>query len=454
MAIRERLIVGQVALLGTLILSGCAPTFTSEFRKAVVNGQITMIKSYLLTHPDWVNARDEKGRTPLHEAVEPRRSIQYIEPSKEEVDGEVKSVIVARPQLESARVLIEKRANVNAKDKWGRTPLHEAADYGRIALAEFLVKNGANVNARDRDRCTPLYYAMRKADEHTTDRDEDLARLLIESGANINRACKAGSARLLYLAASKGWMDVVEMLIKEGANVNPKRLPKGFPADKTPLGGACMGGFREIAELLIAEGANVNVRDSYGMTILHYLVFRSGTAPTAQVLIGHGAKVDAAAKTVPGVSVLTEGYMLGNGTTPLHVAAAYGRRDLVEVLIAKGADVNAKTEYGNAPLHLAVWTGHLDVVQLLIRSGADANGKTDAAYLLPVSPDTAKGAGGTGTTALHLAATKGYANIVKLLIAEGADVKSKNRDGTPLDIAVRLKQKEVADLLRKHGAVE
>ena len=84
-------------------------------------------------------------------------------------------------------------------------------------------------------------------------------------------------------------------------------------------------------------------------------------------------------------------------------AAGWGRKDIVELLIAKGADVNAKFEDdGSTPLHLAAWKGHFETAELLI--------------------------------------------------AKGADVNAKIEDGrTPLDRAEETNNKEITDLLRKHG---
>jgi len=83
---------------------------------------------------------------------------------------------------------------------------------------------------------------------------------------------------------------------------------------------------------------------------------------------------------------------------------------------------------GDSPLHLAAQMGHKEIVELLIAKGADVNAKCDV-----------------GWTPLHNAQDK---EIVELLIAEGADVNAKtNLEGTPLDQA----DGETADLLRKHG---
>ena len=136
---------------------------------------------------------------------------------------------------------------------------------------------------------------------------------------------------------------------------------------------------------------------------------------------------------------------LNNAKTPLHIAANVGHNEITELLIANGADVNAKSLHSQTPLHNAAVYGQKDFVELLIANGADVN--------------ATKGAGGT---ALHSAANFGHKEVVELLITTGADVNAKEEDGrTPLDSSERdfeddspedkTKKKEIADLLRKHG---
>jgi ankyrin repeat protein len=125
--------------------------------------------------------------------------------------------------------------------------------------------------------------------------------------------------------------------------------------------------------------------------------------------------------------------------TPLRLAAQYNQLEVVELLIAEGADVNAKEDiYGRTPLFWAATKeGHKEIAEILITKGADVNVKS----------------GDEETTPLHQAALYGHKEIAELLIANGADVNAKNDDGwTPLKFAVALKHRdETADLLRKHG---
>ena len=105
--------------------------------------------------------------------------------------------------------------------------------------------------------------------------------------------------------------------------------------------------------------------------------------------------------------------------------------------VVSGADVNRK--YGKTKatlLHHAASTGNKDIAELLIIKGANINAK-DTPF---------------GCTPLHVA-TEGNKEIVELLISKGANLNAKmSRGRTPLDVAIRFEQSEIADLLRKHGA--
>ena len=232
--------------------------------------------------------------------------------------------------------------------------------------------------------------------------------------------------------------------------VKPVEPVAGAKAPDISILDAVRKGNIEAVKQHLAAGADVEF-DIYGLSVLD-LAAGEGHKEIAELLIAEGADVN----TKPG----------DEETTPLHLAAMNGHTEVAELLIAKGADVNAKCVDGKTPLYYAKG----ETVDLLRKYG----GKTgevqpeplrqfaleisihDAALYGDIEVIKQHLAAGTdvnakgdnGWTPLHNAASDDNKEVAELLIAEGADVNAKMEDGdTPLDMA----EGETADLLRKHG---
>jgi ankyrin repeat protein len=128
-----------------------------------------------------------------------------------------------------------------------------------------------------------------------------------------------------------------------------------------------------------------------------------------------------------------------DGSTPLCIAAQRGYLAVVRLLVAElGADVNQALHDGATPLHIAAQQGHLDVVRCLAKElGADVNQALN-----------------DGITPLHIAVQKGYLAIARCLVKEcGADINNSRQDGvTPLMVAAKNKHEDVVTFLVKYGA--
>ena len=124
------------------------------------------------------------------------------------------------------------------------------------------------------------------------------------------------------------------------------------------------------------------------------------------------------------------------GATPLHVFSWHGDEHVVELLIANGAEVNAKDNVGDTALHEAARQGHDEVAELLISEGADVNAINQQ-----------------GSAPLHESAGEGREGIVRLLLANNADRDLTNTDGhKPIDFARQNGHDTVVDLLAEDAA--
>ena len=122
--------------------------------------------------------------------------------------------------------------------------------------------------------------------------------------------------------------------------------------------------------------------------------------------------------------------------TALHKAAAKGHKDMVQLLLLKGASIEALGEYDRTPLDYAAWRGHTSTVELLLSKGAsiEATSKTKR------SP-------------LHYAAWSGHTSIVELLLLKGASIEAMDRDNrTPLNDAASRGRTSTVELLLLKGA--
>lgn len=205
--------------------------------------------------------------------------------------------------------------DVNAKRQTvdGETPLHVASRAGQIGAIRLLVNRGANINAKDSERMTPLMAAI------TEKQNSEVIDLLIALGANINAQDKAGMTAL-DCAAFSCYNQLVELLIRRGAkpNVGEGRR-RSSPIEHCVSGENLLG-----LKLLIAAGADANATDAGRSPLSTAAVF--GRVEYVRLLLDAGA--------VP--------YQQpdGGGYTELMSAVAGGNLEIVKMFVKAGADKN------------------------------------------------------------------------------------------------------------------
>ena len=206
-----------------------------------------------------------------------------------------------------------------------------------------------------------------------------------------------------------------------------------------------------LADVLLTRGLlKVDVHDSLGMTAL-YVASKMGNERMVQLLLRRGADVNArnglweATIAYDGGPTMTERMladrpiinMLANPCdTALVVAVWQGYVAVVKLLLESGADANAEGGYYGNALQMAAYYGHATIVELLLKSGADVNAQ-----------------GGTYSNALQAAVFCGNVLVVELLLKNGADVNAQGGEyGNALQAAAVFGRLTMMKTLLKNGA--
>jgi ankyrin repeat protein len=256
------------------------------------------------------------------------------------------------------KYLIEKGAEVNAKNRMGQTPLYCATVLRKINAIRCLIEKGANISLKTNDGKTALdlvkipnnspqpqsIVIKGKIIKRAVRRNnsKDIAKLLEETQAKYNEE--------LLKAAEAGDWDKVKELVDKGADVNA-RIQDRDRIGNAPLHFAAEKGNLEIVEYLLDHGANVNPRNEWtGFEPLHFAVDNKHTE-IVKVLVDHNADMQA---------VDYSGWY-----NPLHHAARNGFMEAVQYMVEKGADINVKTHGGQTPLDIAKQHHHQEIVEFL-----------------------------------------------------------------------------------------
>ncbi len=422
------------------------------------------IAERLLAAGSPVNVKDQRGRTPLHFAAE-------------------------SGQLPLVEQLLSVQADVKAVDERGKTSLHLAAEFGHEPIAKRLLDAGADINAKDKDGNTPLDVATRQ-------NREPVVRLLVAGGSAI----KTGGRRVttpLHSAVVASNMALIQEMLKQEVDINAQNAE-----GKTALILACERDSLPLMDLLLNAGADINAPDKDGNTVLHYRMRASidwvPALPPPDSLSGRISKKLGVSNPLvpsppkppkppvvppPTQSILK--YLLDHKAdvqainyahqSPLHFIAerqdTYSFTvklvdDMVALLLANGAKVDAADRMGMTPLHLAAarpsYTGLNNTwADMLLKHNANPNtqdksGRTPLLLaikgyrsgpprmisLLLTHKADVNLADHTGRTPLHVAAVMegDKLEILTILLAQKSEVNAPDNDGrTPLHLLLTVR---------------
>lgn len=364
-------------------------------------------------------------------------------------DGQTALLAVARTgNVEAARLLLEFGATVDARESWGgQTALMWAAARRHPEMIAFLISQGADVNARgtardyqrhvtaegrpknlDSGGFTPLLYAARE-------NCVACVGVLLALGADIDLPDPDGVSPLHLAVMNANW-DLARQLIEAGADVNQWDVFGQAPLFTTV-------GLRN--QINGGRGSIDPLNDTDGLTILGMLLER-GANPNMQLFF-RPANVRGSTNT--------------RGSTPLIRAANAADLDVVNLLLKHGADVTVQMADRQTAVH-AVLAGRASERQALevIRTLRQAGATVDSIALVNHGEEV------RGGTALHYAVRKRYKDVIRELASYGIDMNAKDQDGlTALDytqsrgfmpfMALQTPvYEEEAALLRELGATE
>ncbi|KAH8805076.1 ankyrin repeat-containing domain protein [Xylogone sp. PMI_703] len=437
---------------------------------AAGDGHVQLVKLLLRKGAD-VNApaHEKRGRTALQAAVEKRHHgiVEILLQAGAEVNAPAATTggytalqaAIISDNVEMMERLIFLGGLINARPSGigGVTCLQAAAYVGDLDVIALLLGLGAEVNAPAADQ-----YGLTALQAAASSGDPEAVNMLLTAGAHIDHVSDGVTA--LAMAAWRNDFEVVQLLLRKGAN------PSGREEQyRSPIMEAVRAGSARVVNLLIAAGADINqfhLSNVDTPTALHVSIDKENVDIT-KALLAVGAD--------PNISY-PQGHWGKQAKSLLQMAATKGNLELVRELLSSGADVNSllRTTSGTTSLlaeALSTYSAKEEIIQLLVAAGADVN-EVGTSGNVPLTAAVRRGMLGTVNlllnaganinlrkpdedTALQAAMRRGNADIIKLLLSVGADMNAPayGRQGrTALQAASESGKVSLVILLLQRGA--
>jgi len=314
-----------------------------------------------------INHKDTEDNTPLRKAIshgnsEIAKFLLELGALNDQADVEI---AVSNGYFDLATLLLGTKISISHDAL--NIFLMEAIEKGDAKFTLLLLKKGANINYYNKyNYTTPLYTAVKQ-------KNVEMQQLLINNGANVN-LCESVICcdKPLLLASHENDIETIKMLTENGAHLNTTSI-----VGETALHLATSF---EVVKYLVERGADVNAVDDYGWTpfiraLSEPFLMGKDLFKVAQFLIDNRADINIQTRGVfsfsesTALQIATENrfttkvadYGVPRDSTALHIATVYGIMikssiyfEIIKFLLSKGADKNIKDGYGNTPLDIAI----------------------------------------------------------------------------------------------------
>ncbi|MBU1054781.1 MAG: ankyrin repeat domain-containing protein [Proteobacteria bacterium] len=390
---------------------------------AVHENSLEKVQSLISSGVD-LKVKNEQGESPLMVALrlkEEEIARLLIEKGSQlniaDSDGWTPLMIaLSNENTDCAGLMIEKDAEINVLNKNGWSPLMLSIKYSSPENSLLLIKKGAELQIKAQDGESPLLLSAMAG-------NVGVLAIIMNKVKKTDERDENGNT-LLHLAAENGNIEAVALLLKHKVN-----LEETNHEGLTPLLSALASGQTEAASFLLSKGAT-HTAIANGNSSLHYAA-NSGNKECVALLL-------------PGdLPVNIQNFAK---ETPLHNA---GSREVAKYLLTQSADLNASTNDGITPLHKAACNGRQDVIDLLVDRGANINAMATSNGIEEITPLYMAIANSQAAAAIRLiereanwktdrkdgmhlfilATSKDLQDIVKLMLAKGQNVNYRNKEG-------------------------
>lgn len=397
-------------------------------------------------------------------------------------------------------------------DDEGRIALHYACEIGNIEIVKLLIKNGSPINVYDNNFFTPLYLASFNG-------FYDITQILLENGASSNNIdtkifkkiekLQEKSEEVKFTSMSK-FSDIEEYLKFQSQAIPSLSTEKKKEKDKedksylrlssTPLISAILNGQNDIVEVLIKNGTNINEKDDHDLNPFYYacsinnekaihllldknveienycdpmktsimhFACKYGNVELAEIIIDcfsifqgnisqssihlhRSQSRDLSFERYCGVNEFNKPNLFG--VTPFHWACLYGRRNIIKLFKNAGIEIfQEKDINGNNALHHVCNSGNTESARLVLKY---INMYNNDIYQVEDSiiPININERNNEGQTALHIAVQKLNEDIIKMLIDNGINqslLNNNNQTAKQYAESLNITNKKILDLFSK-----